>query len=1091
MPNKKRRYDPYVKRKRKRKNVNTAPSTEMPSIDNLQNVEGFIKRDPIESDEESLHLLLESDDDPPKNLAMETEDDILNKFEPAAGSDASVIDAKSEEHLLNEDFDHLDTKIQKKEDLAEMETDQINNPDSNLENSTEPETERDNLKTIHDDSLKTSGIEVNDFKSTDSSEENKENCERLVNGDIKDETTLNVNCEKNKDFDVENKVEEEEKETCDETTENATASENINDLNKCNVGETRENDKNNLNENEKDDKNNLDEIKHKNEENGKENLNQGEEKNEEDINEDLEKIEKNGKENSFENEDNIQENANDDKTENIKEAAKDNETELSEIQSDSLVNKKENTIQNHVENEYNVEKTLTDNVEESQESNQASVEKNDYSTILNIETDENIAKDKNSKGEECETNDLKIVENKLLIEDESRTSLEESKENLQSVPDDKCEDNSNDSSKCNNLDSEDLLDISIIRDTEDDDASAIAEIQADAKEAEEKAENDEQESGSDRNDAEDDIDLDKEADQMDIDDTVEPLETDIDMEKGSDDVSTVNKDSIHLENSECDVTEKETVQDKLNETELINKADDELENETELPVSSKRPMDNESESSSAKKLKLDDGSEEILQMAHKEVIKSLKKFSSFMKDRNLSEKLTRSDLEQFVMQKICEVIMHKTAAGDMHLTIRKHEQTIDNLRKDVVQLSKQCRDLEIVNKKLLNELKAQTSGGNKPLVPLKITRSVGLQVKLGVNIDNKRRLLSAVPSSLSKTGVVQITSPQKSPRVTPNILKTVTTTAKPASTVKAAPLTTTAAPLLTQALQTKRTLSPVVAKRTNTATVVTPPTRQVKVNNATNSVIDLTAEDDKIGKTTTAPNQMGGAFKTIALNSVKTIPLKSTGIKPGTTLPAGIRVTPGKNGSITLPAGVMTSTPLMYVVQNSALSQGIVTTTAGSGQKVFLNLQPTNGVLTSALNGSAVSVFQKSPNATPPLKRKHPAPLPVAPVYRSDTSLKPIPPKPHLTIRKTDNGIILQWKMPYNLDLYEAIASYQLYAYQETPSPPSTEMWRRVGDVKALALPMACTLTQFADKNRYYFAVRSVDVHKRIGPFSDPEEISL
>ncbi|KAK9882681.1 hypothetical protein WA026_022732 [Henosepilachna vigintioctopunctata] len=106
-------------------------------------------------------------------------------------------------------------------------------------------------------------------------------------------------------------------------------------------------------------------------------------------------------------------------------------------------------------------------------------------------------------------------------------------------------------------------------------------------------------------------------------------------------------------------------------------------------------------------------------------------------------------------------------------------------------------------------------------------------------------------------------------------------------------------------------------------------------------------------------------------------------------------------------------------------------------------------------------------------------------------SLKGIPPKPVLSIRKTNTGIILQWRMPYDLGLYEGIASYQLYAYQETTAAPSTDMWRKVGDVKAMALPMACTLTQFADKNKYYFAVRPVDIHKRIGRFSNPEEISL
>ncbi|XP_032826209.2 uncharacterized protein LOC116951581 isoform X1 [Petromyzon marinus] len=120
-------------------------------------------------------------------------------------------------------------------------------------------------------------------------------------------------------------------------------------------------------------------------------------------------------------------------------------------------------------------------------------------------------------------------------------------------------------------------------------------------------------------------------------------------------------------------------------------------------------------------------------------------------------------------------------------------------------------------------------------------------------------------------------------------------------------------------------------------------------------------------------------------------------------------------------------------------------------------------------------------------------PLPEAP---APSTLCPLPPeaakslppqKATLTVTRSSSQIVLCWNVRNPDDRCAAAEAFYLYAcHQELAGRPPMH-WRRVGEVKALRLPMACTLSQFGFGKRYYFAVRGRDSYGRYGPFCEPQ----
>ncbi|KAG0723507.1 Activating transcription factor 7-interacting protein 1 [Chionoecetes opilio] len=245
-------------------------------------------------------------------------------------------------------------------------------------------------------------------------------------------------------------------------------------------------------------------------------------------------------------------------------------------------------------------------------------------------------------------------------------------------------------------------------------------------------------------------------------------------------------------------------------------------------------------------------------------------------------------------------------------------------------------------------------------------------------------------------------------------------------------------------------------------------------------VIDLTDEDEGskglLGRNAMVP-KAGTLLKVPTTATAQLVPLQAGGMGQVVLLPNSS----GGQPTTALIVSQVSAGQTLDSIANPAVAQARMSTVVhtSSTNRVQVATPPTRTV------PSPTTALQQ-PNS----QIRHPAPLPKTPFQQVGGISKKLPPQPTLKLSHKDSSIVLSWTMAKTED-HETIASYQLYAYQEGAAPPSANLWKKVGSVKALELPMACTLTQFMPGHVYHFAVRAVDTKSRLGPFSDPRSIRL
>ncbi|XP_015244062.1 PREDICTED: activating transcription factor 7-interacting protein 1 isoform X1 [Cyprinodon variegatus] len=287
---------------------------------------------------------------------------------------------------------------------------------------------------------------------------------------------------------------------------------------------------------------------------------------------------------------------------------------------------------------------------------------------------------------------------------------------------------------------------------------------------------------------------------------------------------------------------------------------------------------------------------------------------------------------------------------------------------------------------------------------------------------------------------------------TPNAGVSVTTVRAPAQSVSVAGAVSSASSPATSGPAATGSTAPgtpqgtsLTSKTDNQASAATPSKAAAPPppSRPKGSVIDLTEDDDDVQ--VTGVKNASGATPSAAPRSNQVISIPST---------AGTRSSPKAN-------------------QNSA-----------SNPQITVHHRPPQESSSKPRTVTTTTPSRSSSTALPP--------LPIAPVpQRLPPEAEQTSPPQQLQLKLVpgQSGIVLSWSVAETDRSCATVDSYHLYAFHQDNSSSGTaqQHWKKIGEVNALPLPMACTLTQFQSGSTYYFAVRAKDIYGRFGSFCEPQ----